>query len=302
MRTGLRAEVLKRDPNELRDYVLDQLSAQSEARDEAGLEPIDIVNVAGEFASKAKQLGNFVTDTVFLLNRELSRNIKPNILAEGAQAYLLDIDHGASPFTSSTAATSAGAATGLGISPKHIDKVFGVVKAVQSHVGEGPFPTEITDETLLQSLHGDMQTIDAEKGTTTGRVRRLGALDLPQIQRAIWVNGITQSDGIFLTKLDWLNRFGGEIPVCTSYVRQKAAGDVKKLLRVAPDAAYKLAQCEPLYQCMPGWDEDISDVRHFRDLPPNAQKYVEFIEKRLSVPVRMIGVGPRRDQVVARYS
>ncbi|MEP7205270.1 MAG: adenylosuccinate synthetase, partial [Candidatus Saccharibacteria bacterium] len=166
--------------------------------------------------------------------------------------------------------------------------------AVHSHVGGGPFVTEITDPGLLKKLHGDMSTIDAEKGTTTGRIRRLGYLDLPQIRRAQMVNGETNKQSMALSKLDWISRFGAEIKICVAYRRDG------KTLEIAPDAAYKLEQSEPVYVTLPLWKEDIHDIRRFNDLPLNAQKFVEFIEQQTGVPITMIGVGPVRDQVILR--
>ena len=129
-------------------------------------------------------LTEFITDTVYYLNQELRKSKPAKVLAEGAQAFLLDIDHGMYPYTSSSSTTSGGVPTGLGVPSSFVDKVTGVAKAVQSHVGGGPFVTEIFDKKVLKKLHGDMNTIDAEKGTTTGRIRRLGYFDIPQIRRA----------------------------------------------------------------------------------------------------------------------
>jgi len=132
---------------------------------------------------------------------------------------------------------------------------------------------------------------DAERGTTTNRVRRLGHLDIPQIRRANMVNGTTE---MAITKLDWLSRHVEVIPVCVQYVRKE------KVLQVAPNAEYKLQQSTPVYQNLPAWDKDISEVRRFENLPKNAQGYIEFIEEKTGVPITMVGVGPRRDQVIIR--
>ncbi len=294
MRTGIRAEIIKNDLSKLEEIVLDALVAQRPFRDAAGLPKIDEKLVATEYVADAKLLYEFITDTVFYLNQEL-RKLKPaRVLAEGAQAFLLDIDHGMYPFTTSTSTTTGGVSTGLGVPPSFIDKVYGVVKAVQSHVGGGPFVTEIFDEEVLRKLHGDMSTIDAEKGTTTGRVRRLGYLDLPQIRRALMVNGEEDKLAMALSKLDWVQRFGEKIPVCVAYKRKG------KTLQIAPDAAYKLEQSEPVYEYLPNWTEDIRDVREFDKLPENAQNYIKFIEKQTGVKISMIGIGPQRDQVIIR--
>jgi adenylosuccinate synthase len=294
MRTGARTEIIKNNPDALLSLVYEGLLAQKLLRDAAGLEPINEKLVAQNYVEKTKKLGQFITDTVYYLNQELRKDTPARVLAEGAQAFLLDIDHGMYPFTTSSSTTAGGVCTGLGVSPHYIDKVTGIAKAVQSHVGGGPFVTEITDKTLLEKLHGDMSTIDAEKGTTTGRIRRLGYLDIPQIRRAQMVNGEKSRQTMSLSKLDWLRRFGDEILVCTAYKRKG------KRLNIAPDAAYKLEQCTPEFEALPTWTEDIQSIRNFEDLPINAQNYIEYIENQTQIPINMIGVGPKREQVVVR--
>ncbi|OGL31061.1 hypothetical protein A3F37_04285 [Candidatus Saccharibacteria bacterium RIFCSPHIGHO2_12_FULL_41_12] len=239
-----------------------------------------------EYINAIKQLADFSTDTVIYVNQQLSSGKK--VLAEGAQAFLLDIDHGMYPFTTSSTTTVGGVCTGLGIPAKYINKVIGVVKATQSHVGGGPFVTEITDETQLNNLRGKQTEVDGEFGTTTGRARRMGHLDLPQIKRAIMVNGITH---IAITKLDCVPRFGNKIQVCTSY---KGVGDI------APVSADALAHSSPEYENSPSWAEDISLITEFSKLPENAQNYVKFIEQKLATPIFRIGVGPNRTQVIKK--
>jgi adenylosuccinate synthase len=139
-----------------------------------------------------------------------------------------------------------------------------------------------------------MNTIDAEKGTTTGRIRRLGYFDLPQVRRALMVNGESEKLAMALSKLDWVQRFGDKIPICVAYQRKG------KTLEIAPDAAYKLEQSKPIYEYLPNWTEDIRDIRKFEDLPKNAQDYIKFIEGKTGVQIKMIGVGPQRDQVIIR--
>ena len=294
LRIGARAEVIKNSPDELIDIIIAGLCAQRQIRKELDLPRINETEVAREYIESALKIGSFITDTTFYLNSELRKEKPARVLAEGAQAFLLDIDHGMYPYTTSSSTTTGGVCTGLGIAPSFIEGVTGVAKAVQSHVGGGPFVTEITDSETLTRLHGDMSTIDAEKGTTTGRVRRLGYFDIPQIRRAQMVNGGNGEQEMALSKLDWVARYGDEIPVCVAYERKG-----KKLL-VAPDAAYKLEQSNPVYEILSSWHEDIQDVRYFEDLPENAQKYVKFIENQTNVPITMIGVGPRRDQVIVR--
>jgi adenylosuccinate synthase len=139
-----------------------------------------------------------------------------------------------------------------------------------------------------------MSSVDAEKGTTTGRTRRLGYLDLPQIRRAQMVNGTKDNQDMALTKLDWVPRFGNEVKICIAY---KINGETNYY---APGSADDLERSMPIYETLPTWQEDISEARHFEDLPVNAQHYVEFIENMTEIHISIIGVGPRRDQVILR--
>lgn len=287
MREGVRAELINNDPQALFEAIERGLLKQRHERVEARLPNIDEEAVAYEYVEAAQRLGEFVTNTSLFLRRQLKEGA--NVLAEGAQAFLLDIDHGMYPHVTSSSPTAIGVPSGLGIPPKNFDRIIGVAKAVQSHVGGGHFVTEITDPQLLNRLHGDMSSVDAEKGTTTGRIRRLGHLDLPAIRAAQGVNGDTE---MALTKLDWVSRYGKYIKVCVAYERKG------KMLEEAPDAEYKIEESTPQYEKLPNWRRDIQDVRRFKDLPPNAKSYVRFIEEMTGVRISMIGVGPKRDQVI----
>ncbi|CAN5605678.1 adenylosuccinate synthase [soil metagenome] len=295
LRIGTRTESIKKDPDQLFDLVHQCLRTQREFRRAAGLEDIDEKAEAHTYVENAKRMAPYITDTVVYLNMELRKDKPARVLAEGAQAFLLDIDHGMYPYTSSTSTTTGGVCSGLGIAPSYIDKITGVAKAVQSHVGGGPFVTELTAPKILATLHGNMDAIDGERGTTTKRVRRLGCLDLPQIRRAQMISG-GDKQTMALTKLDWVPRYGSEVPICVAYKRNG------KALNIAPDAAYKLEQATPIYETLPTWEENIQSVRLFSKLPKNAQSYVKFIEERTGVPITMIGVGPGRDQVIVRKS
>lgn len=289
MREGARAEMIVHDTETLLTMVRAGLKEQRGVREAVGLPPLDEDRIITEFKEATMQLAEFIGDTVVYLNEAIAEGKK--ILAEGAQAFLLDIDHGMYPFVTSSTTTAGGVAPGLGIAPQKINRVIGVSKVTQSHVGGGPFVTEINDASELARLHGDVAAVDAERGATTGRTRRLGYLDLPSIRRAQLINGTTE---IALTKLDWLPRFGDTIPVC---VRYKLA---EKEILIAPDSAPRLIEAEPVYEHLPNWTEDISAIRRFEDLPKNAQKFVEFIEAQTGLPVAMIGVGPERSQVISR--
>ena len=291
-RIGVRAECIRNRPDELFSIACDGLRRVRLAHNDlTAYKARDDREKAREFVGRAQQVGNYVTDTVLFLNQELRKDTPSNVLAEGAQAFLLDIDHGMYPFVTSSSTTSAGAAIGLGVPGKYINRVVGISKAIQSHVGGGPFVTEIHDSELLSALHGNMGAIDAERGTTTGRIRRLGHLDLPQIRRAQMVNG---TDEAGITKFDWLSRYPDKIPICVGYRRKG------KTLTIAPDAAYKLEQCEPIYEYLPNCKTDISGVKTFEALPPERQEHIRFIEQYTGVPITMIGVGPARDQVIVR--
>jgi len=291
LRTGVRAEMIQNDLEGLRALTLAGLMAQKQPRIDAGLEEIDEQKITDEYIEGAKKLAGFVTDTVVYLNQELTKEKPARVLAEGAQAFLLDIDHGMYPYTTSTSTTAGGVPSGLGIAPSKIGKVIGVAKAVQSHVGGGPYITEVTDEAELAKLHGDMTTVDAEYGTTTGRKRRLGYLDLPQIRRANMINGTNE---VILSKVDWVPRYGDQIKICVAYEKDG------KTLQIAPDSALAIEAATPIYESLPSWTEDIQGIRKFSDLPKNAQTYVEFIEEKLGVPISIIGLGPDPDQIIIR--
>lgn len=237
-----------------------------------------------EFIDAVSTLKDFAIDTAVFINKELSSGKK--VLAEGAQAFLLDIDHGMYPFVTSSNTTVGGVCTGLGIPPHYINKVIGVIKATQSHVGGGPFVTEITDEKLLDQLRGKKSEVDGEFGTTTGRARRMGHLDLPQIRRSIMVNGITE---IAITKVDCIPRYGSQIQICTEY-----SGGIK----ISPASASELEKSEPIYTNLPTWNEDISSIRNFEDLPTPTKKYIKYVQSEINTPITRIGVGPNRTQVI----
>jgi adenylosuccinate synthase len=289
MRDGIRVEDINNNIDKVEKIVLDGLLAQRELREKADLEVVDEQELTAKFLEKALRMGSLSTDTVLFLNQRLGSGAR--VLAEGAQAFLLDIDHGMYPATTSSSTTIGGVLTGLGIRPSYVDRIYGVAKAVYSHVGGGPFVTEIHDESDLSKLHGDVTTIDAERGTTTDRTRRLGYLDVPQIRRANMVNGTHE---MFLTKLDWIPRYGEEIVLCTGYTRKE------KLLDLSPDSARKLEQSDPQYERLPNWSEDIQNVRNYDDLPENAKNFVTKLQELLEVPITKIGVGPQRDQVINR--
>ena len=197
LRKGVRAEMINNDPDQLLWITFNRLREQRRWLGRmAGFSVKEDKETARSYVEAAKAIGAFVTeDTVELLNNKLRDDVPARVLAEGAQGFLLDLDHGMYPYTTSSSTTVGGVCSGLGIAPEFIRKVTGMSKAVQSHVGGGPFVTEIHNEKNLAALYGDMTSVDAERGVTTGRTRRLGFLDLPQIRRAQLVNGTKDHPG-----------------------------------------------------------------------------------------------------------
>ncbi|OFY42344.1 MAG: adenylosuccinate synthase [Bacteroidetes bacterium RBG_13_44_24] len=221
-----------------------------------------------------------ILNTEYLINDLISKGRK--LLAEGAQGTMLDVDFGTYPYVTSSNTISAGACTGLGISPKKISEVFGIFKAYCTRVGSGPFPTELKDRT------GDLlREKGYEFGSTTGRPRRCGWLDLPALKYAIMINGITQ---LFMTKSDVMSGFD-TIKVCVSYLSEG-----KECLEIP----FNNSPVEPVFTEMAGWKEDITGIRKYDALPENLKKYIEFIESQTGLPVTMVSVGPDREETIFR--
>ncbi len=213
------------------------------------------------------------------------------VLAEGAQGTLLDLEQGTYPYVTSSCTTSAGVFSGLGLGVQSVRKVVGVTKAFQTRVGSGPFPTEIEGE-MAGFLRGTGENPWDEYGTTTGRPRRVGWLDLVLLNYAREVNAISE---IFLTKLDVLSGLA-EIPACVAY--QRGSNSIRSL-DFSGDARL-LAGCKPVYETLPGWQEDLRACRRWQDLPEKAKEYVQFIEAQCNLPVRNISVGPERLALISR--
>jgi adenylosuccinate synthase len=244
---------------------------------------VDVDSIVTELLSYADKLKPYLANTSLLLHEAIERG--DNVLLEGGQGTLLDVDHGTYPFVTSSNPTAGGAATGSGIGPTKITRVIGIVKAYTTRVGEGPFPTELLDE------NGErLRQIGGEVGTTTGRPRRCGWYDAVVARYATRINGLTD---FFLTKLDVLSGFK-EIPVCVAYEIDGKRHDEMPMTQT------QFHHAKPIYEMMPGWDEDISNARKFEDLPMNAQKYVEFLERISGAPMSAIGVGQHRDATISR--
>jgi adenylosuccinate synthase len=238
----------------------------------------EILDEIGEYADRLRPM---VADTSLLLNRALDDG--KTVLFEGAQATMLDVDHGTYPFVTSSNPIAGGVGPGAGIGPRRIDRIIGVVKAYTTRVGSGPFPTELFDDDGER-----LRQVGAEFGTTTGRPRRCGWYDAVIARYATRVNGLTE---FFLTKLDCLGGWD-EIPVCVAY---EVDGE---RLDEMPMTQTDFHHARPVYEMLPGWGSDISGCRTFEELPANAQSYVRRLEELSGAPFWGVGVGPGREQSI----
>jgi len=242
---------------------------------------ITVDEVLDEYLGYAQILKPYVVDTALLLDQALKAG--KNILLEGSQGTLLDVDHGTYPFVTSSNPTAGGASTGSGIGPTKITRVIGILKAYTTRVGSGPFPTELFD------ADGDaLRKIGGEVGVTTGRNRRCGWFDAPIARYAVRVNGLTD---FFLTKLDVLTGWE-KIPVCVAYEVDGVRVDE------LPASQTDFHHAKPIYEYLPGWKENISKAKSIEDLPNNAREYLRFLEKVSGAPISAIGVGPGRDETI----
>ena len=244
-------------------------------------DPLDADKMFKEYAEAAEKIRPLVRDTALLLNRALAEG--KSIVFEGAQGTMLDIDHGTYPFVTSSNSTSGGAATGTGVPPTSIDTVIGITKAYCTRVGSGPFPSE-----LLDAQGEDLRKRGNEFGAVTGRPRRTGWLDLPELRYAGMINGISW---LVVTKLDVLDHLT-EIPVCVGYKVDGKETDEDP----AQACGYEKIEC--LYRKMPGWASPTQAIRTVEALPKAAREYLAFIEKETGARVGMISTGPDREQTI----
>ena len=248
---------------------------------------LDLGAIKSEYAGYGRQLRQYVTDTGALVEDSLRK--KKRVLFEGAQGTLLDIDHGTYPFVTSSTTVAGNAASGAGISPLALDEVYGVVKAYTTRVGEGPLPSELHDEVGKRIAEKG-----GEFGTTTGRARRCGWLDLVVTRYASSLSGFT---GVAMTKIDVLGGFDN-LKICTHYVL-----DGKRVTRIPADLRL-LQRCEPKYAILDGWDEiDEAGMKRilskgYSELPANMKKYIKRVEKEMGVPVVLLGLGRRRNEIL----
>lgn len=246
-----------------------------------GGEALDVERVLKEYTEYAERIRPFVQDTSVKVYNEIKAN--KNVLFEGAQGMLLDIDHGTYPYVTSSNTTAGGVSNGVGIGPNMITNAVGIAKAYTTRVGKGPFPTELNDEVgewIRETGH--------EYGVTTGRSRRCGWLDLVIVKSAVRVSGLTS---LAVTKIDTLAGLE-KIKVCVGY---KFNGEV---IDYFPASLEDLANCEPVYETFDGWDFSVADARKYEDLPENSRKYLERIAEFTETKISIVSVGPKRDQTM----
>ncbi|MGW8220690.1 MAG: adenylosuccinate synthase [Syntrophobacteria bacterium] len=246
-----------------------------------GAKALDYNQIADQYLAYGEQLRPYAGNVSELLDR--GRRHGKNILFEGAQGTHLDIDHGTYPFVTSSNVVAGGACSGAGIGPTRIDTVIGICKAYTTRVGGGPFPTELEDE-----VGKHLQEVGAEFGSTTGRPRRCGWLDMVVLKNAARLNGL---NSLAITKLDVLSGLE-QIRIATSYVHGTSS------MENFPNECFTLESCKPSYMDFAGWSEDITSARTFSDLPANTQSYLRAIEELAEIPLSIVSVGPGREQTI----
>ncbi len=243
--------------------------------------PLDEEQIFEEYSEYARQIEKYLGCCSISLNKAIDAG--DNLLFEGAQGTLLDIDHGTYPYVTSSSTCTGGVCTGTGIAPRHINSVIGISKAYCTRVGEGPFPSELHDE-----MGDRLRKAGQEFGSTTGRPRRCGWFDAVALREAVRLNGLT---GLAITKLDVLNDLES-IKVCTAYSYKG------QLLEEFPRDADVLQECKPVYEEFEGWQSDICEARSMADLPAAAKAYLTKLEELTGCPAVLVSVGPRRDQTI----
>lgn len=284
-RSGLRLEDLLDERVFREKFIVHVQGINRQLTQLYGAEALDQEVVAAQYLEKTRLLAPYVAETSLLVDGCLRRGGR--VLAEGAQGTLLDIDYGTYPFVTSSSPTASGALVGLGIGPGCVDRVIGVVKAFQTRVGAGPFPTELQGDAAVRLRGTGAQPWD-EFGTTTGRPRRVGWLDVVLLRYAARVNGLNE---LVMTKLDVLSGMP-VVKICTAY----RAGD--KVYTDLPLGVADLSPFEPVYEELAGWQESVTGARTWAALPPAAQQYIQRVSDLSGVPVRSVSVGPERDQMV----
>lgn len=282
-RSGIRVVDLK-SQERLKELIFRNVKSKNKiVQNVYGHHQLDAQAIYEEYAVYAKELNHRIVDTTQILHEAIEKG--ENILCEGAQATMLDIDHGSYPFVTSSSPGTAQAAAGTGIGLSHITQRVGVFKAYCTRVGAGPFPTELDNE-----IGEKIRTVGHEFGSTTGRPRRTGWLDLTALRYSVRLNDFTE---LALMKLDVLSGFN-VIKVATGYKLNN------KILSYVPADSYFYEKVEPVYEEFEGWRDDISSIRSFSALPMASQRYVQYLEGALGCPIRTISVGPDRQQTIRR--
>ncbi|WP_188207435.1 adenylosuccinate synthase [Alkalibacillus aidingensis] len=282
-RTGIRMADLI-DPERLYEKVIEQVHEKNIILEKIyGADKLDAEKIYEEYKSYGEKIAPFVTDTSLVLDESTSEG--QHVLFEGAQGVMLDVDHGTYPYVTSSSTSAAGVATGSGIGPNKINRIIGVSKAYTTRVGDGPFPTELSNEVGKR-----IRDIGKEYGTTTGRPRRVGWFDAVVVNHARRTSGITD---LSLNSLDVLTGLD-TVKICVGY---RLSDEV---IKGYPANLKKLEKCEPVYEEMPGWSEDLTEVKAFDDLPKEAQHYIQRIESLTGVDVAIFSVGPDREQTIVR--
>ena len=250
--------------------------------------PLDAGTIVSQYMAFAERMKPYVADTTALLHEAIDEG--QHILLEGAQATLLDLDHGTYPYVTSSNPVAGGACVGAGIAPRDITRVIGVAKAYLTRVGAGPMPTEVFDDVAEDMLErsGRDPRAGIEFGTRTGRQRRLGWFDAVLLRYADRLNGFTE---LVITKLDVLSGYS-ELPVCTQYTHGE------EVFREFPAHQSVFHHCKASYERLPGWQTDISKVLTTEEMPREARSYIEFLESETGVPIRLVSVGPEREQTL----
>ena len=244
-------------------------------------ETLDAREIIDRYREYAQRLAPHVANVSVIINEAIQSG--QHVMFEGAQGTHLDIDHGTYPFVTSSNTLAGNACCGSGVGPNQIDEVIGIVKAYTTRVGAGPFPSELFDD-----IGDQIQEKGAEFGATTGRRRRCGWLDTVILRNSVRLNGLT---GVAITKLDVLDGLES-VKICTGYKYQD------KLITNFPASLDVLAGCKPVYETLPGWTEDISNIRKLEDFPPNARIYLNRISELIETDIQIVSVGPDRDQTI----
>ena len=286
-RSGIRTGDMLLDVEEFTDRLVSAIESTNAELQRQGITPLSAREAAESYLDAAAFLKPFIKDVSIFLDQALKAG--RNVVCEGAQGTLLDVDHGSYPFVTSSSPTAGGALTGLGVGPLFVEKVLGVAKAFSTRVGSGPMPTELDGETA-QRLRGSGSNFWDEFGTTTGRPRRCGWLDVVMLRYAASVNGLSE---IMLTKMDILSGFD-ELKLATAYEIDGVRHEYP------PVTNEELDRARPIFESLPGWHEDISGCRNFSQLPEAARHYVARVSTLCDVPINSVSVGPERDQLVLR--